>query len=1485
MFGLYRPRARVKAPLLLLGLFVVSAIGLSAWSAIKAPRAEAATSSYLNFQARLLTSTGTVVPDGNYHIEFKIYDTAGSGASAQGVCSLNSSTDDCWWIETRSPGNLVRVVNGYFSVQLGSVTAFGASIPWDQQLWLTMNIGGTSGPTWDGEMLSSGNRVQLTGVPYAFTAGKLQAADSGVTNVLTFATPSGGNKTLTLPNETGTVCLQSSANCGFLIGSGTAFLQGGNSFAATGVLGTNDSNSLTFETNNATQVTIAVGGATTFKNSADSSAAFAIQNVAGNNYFLVDTSGASVSVGNTGIASTVQIGNTTGAVSQTINVGNNATGSSTSNVNIGSSVAGTTAITGPTTVTNRTTGAADTFNVSNSTSTGTIAKFNDNATTVFSLADGGAALFQNQTDSTTAFRIQNAAGTTVLFRADSQNANLTLGVNTVASTSATVQTTSVSNVAVDVSASDIGQNNSIAIGVDGLPIIFTYDATNNSGDPRIIKCGNETCSSGNIITSIDITSNSYGDSLAIAVGADGLPWLAYYASTGGNIRVSKCADIACVSLSSTTDVETANNIGRNPAIAIGTDGNPWMSYWDITNSGLRAAKYVVSGGSGCASSAWTCYSVDTAPDTTGADNSIAIGTDGNPIISYEYGTAASCDDSPTTECSLAVAKFVSSGGTGCAVASWTCTILENPTGSGQLANYNDIAIGSDGMPVIAFNDQGGASAKLIRCANISCTAVASSTAADTTNTGTHISLAIGVDGLPVMAYRQTSASDLRVTKCGNLTCSSGNTTTDADNSANSVGQQTDITILPNGLPVIVHRDVTDTNPRVTRCGNSSCSASGSTYTGGISLGAPAVSFQNAFIQNIKVQDPYNPFTISTGGAEHFRLSGDGSALFKSQTANGFRVQNTTGITNYLSVNTSSGQVVLSDNLLTVNNSATQYANNGGAEDPTFTMWTSAPAGGTISRYTTAGDNIANGSASVFVDTTLTADTGVRNILTTTLTANLKYAVSFGVRHTSSTTGFTTLTTYYSRDGTNTSTTSCVTGSTTTYGIWTRITCTFTAPSSGITSSNAIFIRHSDGVEHDFYVDNLSVTISADVNHAADGSVDQALGTNWTAFDADGGAGTTTLARETTIIYDTSGSVSDVTTANANLGMRNNMTITPSVSTQYLVTFYARSSNTFNDITVGFLPAGGNSVPASAQLCTDYNTQSVSTTGWTKITCIVSTPSSGITDPDLVIYQPSATARTFYVDALTIALNGSTASNVQIGGANKGGPITLLTLDRASSAPIAANNDAYLGSMYYDTTTGRIQCYEADGWGACGAPPDNIVNLNPEYPGAVLNGSLTSPNNVGTMTADFCSNDTALTINSSLCSTGQAKNYYRWTSPQASQQTYSVIVTYQLPSTFNGFASDDTVQLTARADSTSNAAVTYEMFKSDGSTVTKCGTSETTVVTSANTWQTVGINGNEATGCSFSASSAGNFIIFKINLKAQSNANAYVSTLAFTTTGR
>ena len=132
----------------------------------------------INFQARILTSTGALVPDGNYNLEFKLYDSIAAGGTAQGVCSLNSSTDDCWWLETRTGGNVVRVVNGYVSVNLGSVTAFGTSIPWSQQMFITMRVGGIGAPVWDAtEMTNAGNRMMLNAAPLALVANNLKTAD------------------------------------------------------------------------------------------------------------------------------------------------------------------------------------------------------------------------------------------------------------------------------------------------------------------------------------------------------------------------------------------------------------------------------------------------------------------------------------------------------------------------------------------------------------------------------------------------------------------------------------------------------------------------------------------------------------------------------------------------------------------------------------------------------------------------------------------------------------------------------------------------------------------------------------------------------------------------------------------------------------------------------------------------------------------------------------------------------------------------------------------------------------------------------------------------------------------------------------------------------------------------------------------------------------------------------------------------------------
>ncbi len=191
--------------------------------------ADAATSSTLNFQARLLQSSGALVSDGYYNVEFKLYS-----ASSGGTASWTETYYDSNGV-TAGNDNRVRVVNGYLTVNLGSLTSFPSNIDWDQDQWLTMNIGGitqTASPTWDGEMSP---RLKLTAVPYAFKAGQLAKRTGANTSTLDFATQTGARSIL-LPDESGTLCIQNSANCGFAASSSVTLqgaYNGGNSILTT----------------------------------------------------------------------------------------------------------------------------------------------------------------------------------------------------------------------------------------------------------------------------------------------------------------------------------------------------------------------------------------------------------------------------------------------------------------------------------------------------------------------------------------------------------------------------------------------------------------------------------------------------------------------------------------------------------------------------------------------------------------------------------------------------------------------------------------------------------------------------------------------------------------------------------------------------------------------------------------------------------------------------------------------------------------------------------------------------------------------------------------------------------------------------------------------------------------------------------------------------------------------------------------------------
>ena len=236
--------------------------------------ASAAASSTLNFQGRLLNSTGSPVADGSYNIEFNLYTQQAPGGTTQW-------TED--YLVSNTQGVIVR--NGYFSVQLGSVNAFPGTINWDQQQFLGMTVRGTGSCAFgactpaDGEMTP---RFTLTAVPYSFRAGRLM--DSTNTNAFTADD--------LIQKAPGTPQVVSAAVAALRL----------NQTGAGGLLQLQNGGTDVF--------TVGNDGAVLAKNKTDSSLAFDVQDSVGNSYLKVDTLGATGTFGSSaGAAATVlQIG-------------------------------------------------------------------------------------------------------------------------------------------------------------------------------------------------------------------------------------------------------------------------------------------------------------------------------------------------------------------------------------------------------------------------------------------------------------------------------------------------------------------------------------------------------------------------------------------------------------------------------------------------------------------------------------------------------------------------------------------------------------------------------------------------------------------------------------------------------------------------------------------------------------------------------------------------------------------------------------------------------------------------------------------------------------------------------------------------------------------------------------------------------------------------------------------------------------------------
>lgn len=341
-----------------------------------------------------------------------------------------------------------------------------------------------------------------------------------------------------------------------------------------------------------------------------------------------------------------------------------------------------------------------------------------------------------------------------------------------------------------------GEFTSMAIGSDGLPIFSFFDRENR--EIRIAHCENTKCTSATFST-VD-TLNPPGipepPSTSIAIAGDGLAIITYIDPHGGNnnptLFLAHCDDINCsnsniVAIDSfSSGLET--DIRTRASVVTGTDGFGLIAY-NAPNSAdeLRVIH--------CEDFLCSSRTVNSLDGSVVDGAAIAIGTDGFGFISYQIGTADGLKVAHCTNISCSSADLFTPG---------------ISSSIGIDGNRAEVAIGSDGYPIIVHSDNKG-KFRVTHCDNIACSLSTNSVLYRSANGP--FSMAVGSDDLLIIVY---SFGEPVIAHCENLSCSDviQNFINDTE------GQSTKwsaIAIGRDGLPIISYYDGFREDLKVAHC--------------------------------------------------------------------------------------------------------------------------------------------------------------------------------------------------------------------------------------------------------------------------------------------------------------------------------------------------------------------------------------------------------------------------------------------------------------------------------------------------------------------------------------------------------------------------------------------------------------------------------------------------------------------------------------------